>query len=194
MLSIISIGFRALQMLFAIVVVGLSATFMKDQHVGSAPVTTRYSVFVGAFGMIVGAFGAVALWVDRIPSIAPMVTDGLAALFFLAGGIAWAVGMKGQSCSLSSLQKLYDNSLLNQGCDSQKSSSDNGPYCYVAGNQKEDPWPLVNLWPSPMKGICQKAFANESFQFLGFATFVVLAGLGFLMMKRKGGSRSKFVA
>ncbi|PSR77218.1 membrane-associating domain-domain-containing protein [Coniella lustricola] len=194
MLSIVSIIFRALQMLFAIVVVGLSATFMKDQHVGSVPVTTRYSVFVGAFGMIIGSLGLVALWLDGIPSIIPMAADAIAALLFLAGGIAWAVGMKGQSCTEASLKKLYDNALLNQGCNSNLSPNNYGPYCYIAGDQSEEGWPLTNLWPSPMKGVCQKAFSNESFLFLGFGAAVILVGLGFLMMKRKGNSRSKFVA
>lgn len=141
--------------------------------------------------MIVGAVGLVALWIEKIPSLVPIVADGLAALVFVAGGIAWAVGMKGQTCTLSSLQKLYDNPLLNQGCQPEDSKGER--YCYVAGKQTEDPWPLENIWPNPMKGVCQKAFANEAFQFLGFAGAVILIILGFLAMRNRG-SKSKFVA
>lgn len=143
--------------------------------------------------MIAGAIGLLAQFIERIPALVPLAVDGLAALFFVSGGIAWAVAMKGQTCSLASLKKLYDNPLLNQGCTPKKSQSDDGPYCFVAGDQSQDPWPLTNLWPNPMKGICQKAFANETFQFLGFAAAVILVVLGFLMM-RKRGSRPSFVA
>lgn len=142
--------------------------------------------------MIVGAFGLIALWIDKIPPIAPMVTDGLAALLFLAGGIAWAVGMKGQTCSESSLKALYNNPLLNQGCSNEKPGTGQLHYCAVAGRRTEE-WPLQDLWPSPLKGICQKAFANETFQFLGFGAAVILIVLGFLMMKKRG-SRPSFVA
>ncbi|KAJ4414255.1 hypothetical protein N0V82_008037 [Gnomoniopsis sp. IMI 355080] len=167
---------------------------MKAQQYGDAPTTTRFSVFVGAFGMIVGALGLVAVFIDRIPSLVPMIADGLGALFFLAGGIAWAVAMKGQSCSATSVKQLYGNALLNQGCPpNQQTSSTEGPYCYVAGTQKEDGWPLSSLWPNPLKGICEKAFANETFQFVGFASFVILIGLGYLQARRKG-SKPTFVA
>ncbi|CAN8101266.1 unnamed protein product [Discula destructiva] len=194
MLSIISITFRAFQILFAIVVVGLSVTFMKAQEYGNSPTTTRYSVFVGAFGMLVGVLGLIAVFLDRIPSLVPMVADGLGALLSLAGGIAWAVAMKSQSCTEASLKKLYDNALLNQGCPpDQHLSSNEGPYCFVAGKQTEDPWPLTSLWPDPMKGLCQKAFANEAFQFAMCASFFILIGLGFLQSKRKG-LKSRYVA
>lgn len=143
--------------------------------------------------MIVGALGLLAQFVDKIPVLVPVAADGLAGLFFVSGGIAWAVAMKGQSCTLASLKNLYDNPLLNQGCTPKKSQSDYGPYCYVAGDQTQDGWPLTDLWPNPMKGICQKAFANETFQFLGFAAAVILVVLGFLAM-RKRGSRPSFVA
>lgn len=144
--------------------------------------------------MIVGALGLVAIFIDRIPSLVSLVADGLGALFFLAGGIAWAVAMKGQSCTEASLKKLYSNALLNQGCPpNQDLSSDEGPYCYVAGKQEKDGWPLTDLWPNPLKGLCQKAFANETFQFVGFASLVILIALGFLQAKRKG-SKSAFVA
>lgn len=139
--------------------------------------------------MIVGAFGLVALWIAKIPPIVPVATDGLAALFFLAGGVAWAVGMKDQSCGLSSLERLYLNPLLNQGCSSQQPGPGDLHYCAVAGRQTT----LLGLWPSPMKGICQKAFANEAFQFLGFGAAAVLVVLGFLMVKKRG-SKPSFVA
>lgn len=125
----------------------------------------------------------------------PLFADGLAALFFLAGGIAWAVGMKGASCTEASLKALYNNPLLNQGCEAKdgNNNSNEGPYCYVAGKQTEDPWPLTNLWPNPMKGVCEKAYSNESFQFLGFVVCIILVVFGFLAWRRQGG-KPRFIA
>lgn len=135
--------------------------------------------------MIAGAVGLVSLFLDRVPDFVPMVGDGLGALFFLASGIAWAVGMKDQTCSLSSSQKLYDNPLLNQGC--QPGGGDN-PYCYVMEGTKT----AEALWDK-LQGLCRKAFANETFMFVGFASFLVLICLGFLQFKRKS-PKSGFVA
>lgn len=134
--------------------------------------------------MIAGAIGLVAVFFDRVPSLVPMVTDGLGALFFLAGGIAWAVGMKGQTCSLSDADKLFENPLLNQGCY----PIDGGTYCYVLGadGSPDAAW-------DKLQGVCRKAFANETFLFVGFASFLVLIALSFLQSKRKG-PKSGFVA
>lgn len=125
--------------------------------------------------MLAGAVGIVCLFVDRVPTFVQMVGDGLGALFFVAGGIAWAVGMQGQSCTVSKIDKLYHNPLLNQGCRS------NG-YCLVQGQSAD----IDGIWPNPLQGLCQKAFANEGFQLAGFVAFVILVALGFLQAKRKG--------
>lgn len=153
----------------------------------------RLTVCVIRSRIIVGAFGLVSNWLQAIPPIASVAADGFSALFFLAGGIAWAVGMKGASCTESSLKSLYNNPLLNQGCEAKDgNNSDEGPYCYVAGKQTEDPWPLSSLWPSPMKDVCEKAYTNESFQFLGFAVCAILVILGFLTWRKQGG-KPRFV-
>lgn len=48
--------------------------------------------------ILVGFLSTVALRIDDIPSIVPMVADSLAALFFLAGGIAWTMVRKRERC------------------------------------------------------------------------------------------------
>lgn len=63
--------------------------------------TVDYSIFLGIWGMLISAIGTVALFVDGIPTVVPLVGDCLGALFFLAGGIAWVVriGSRQWSCS-----------------------------------------------------------------------------------------------
>ena len=60
---------------------------MKGQKIGSAPVTTKYSVFLGAYGIIITAIGLLAVFFEFIPNLIPMAFDGVGALLFLGGGI-----------------------------------------------------------------------------------------------------------
>lgn len=53
--------------------------------------TIRYSVFLGVYGIVVSATGALSLFVERIPTIISLAGDSLGVLFYLAGGIAWVV-------------------------------------------------------------------------------------------------------
>lgn len=199
------------QILFAAIVLGISLSFMKAQQVGSSPVTTRYSVFVGDLGcvlsfpapdtyiymlttparIIAGALGLAAHWITAIPRLVPLAADGAAALFALAGGVAWALGLRRASCTAASLAALYSNPLLNQGCQATGHPPDarQGPYCYVAGDQPQALWPLANLWPRPLKGACQKAYANVSFQFLGGVVGLGLVVLGFVAWRKQGARR-----
>lgn len=167
-------------------VVGLSSVLLKGQVYGDTPVTTRYSVFTGAFAMIIAAIGLASLFVHAIPAIIPMAIDGLGAVLLAAGGIAWAVGLKGFQCRLEDADKMYGNGLLNEGCV----SADNGQYCGVFGGQS-DPQVMFNN----LNANCKKAFADEIIQFILFAVSAILLLLGFLIMRQGGSSRSgRFVA
>lgn len=121
----------------------------------------------------------------------PLAADGTAALFALAGGVAWALGLRRASCTAASLAALYSNPLLNQGCQAtgHPPGARQGPYCYVAGDQPQALWPLASLWPRPLKGVCQKAYANEAFQFLGGVAGLGLVVLGFVAWRKQGARR-----
>jgi hypothetical protein len=60
---------------------------MKGQYFGEAPVTTKYSVFTGALGMLVAIFGLASLWVEAIPELVVIGADAVAGLLLLGGGI-----------------------------------------------------------------------------------------------------------
>ena len=81
---------RFFQILFAVVVLGLSVTMAKWQVFGDAPATTVYGAFSGGFALLVGLIGAVAIFLDAIPAIIVAGADGLAAVLTLAAGIVSA--------------------------------------------------------------------------------------------------------
>lgn len=54
-------------------------------------VTLHYSIFLGIYGILTAAAGIVALYLEKIPLIAPLVADTFGALFYLSGGVAWLV-------------------------------------------------------------------------------------------------------
>lgn len=84
---IVTLVIRFSQIVFGAIALGLSITAIKWQWTGTAPATTSYSAFAGAFGMLTAVIGTVAVFLDAIPGIIMAMVDGLASLIFLAGGI-----------------------------------------------------------------------------------------------------------
>ncbi|KAK3687223.1 marvel domain-containing protein [Podospora appendiculata] len=180
MLSTIAFGLRGLQFVFAIVILGLAVTLFKQQVYGSAPTTTTYSIFTGAFGIIVAVAGVAGLLVDAIPSIVNLVLDGVLGILFLGGGIAWAVGLKGINCKsqeTQNAQSMLFNGLLNQG----STDAGHGNY-YGVADGATTPEEIFDRLTSN----CQKAMADEVVQFISFGLAIGLVVVTFLN-RRKGG-------
>ncbi|KAK3319219.1 marvel domain-containing protein [Apodospora peruviana] len=181
MISAITLGLRALQLLFSVVILGLAVTLIKGQVIDDAPVTTKYASFTGGFGIIVCALGVASLWVSAIPDLVVLGIDALAGIFFAAGGIAWAIGLRGIQCTNEEqFDKLLDNGLLNQG-----SVTVNGGTAY--GVYKDDTSGEA-AWKK-LSSNCQKGLADEVFQFLTFGLAVGLLALGYVRMKNGGGTK-----
>lgn len=178
------------------VIVALSAIMVKNQVYGGAPTTLRYSVFTGAIAMIIAAIGIICLFIHKIPPFIPMVIDAVGALLLVAGGIAWAVGLKGVKCDTAYADAQFNNPLLNEGCITDKSGH---TYCGVnARNADEtDSVKYVQKVFDLLNGRCKTGMADEIIQFVAFAVCVILVVLGYFIM-RKGGlgssSRGRFVA
>lgn len=81
---------RGLQLIMAVIVLGLSITAAKWQGAGSVPATTAFAAFVGAFGVLVAIIGFVAARIDSIPNLIMAGLDGLTSVLMLAGGIVSA--------------------------------------------------------------------------------------------------------
>ncbi|EAQ87147.1 predicted protein [Chaetomium globosum CBS 148.51] len=181
MLKPITLGLRGLYFVMALTILALAAAMIANQVYDTPPVTTRYSTFTGGFGMIVAGVGVLCTFVSFVPELVPLVLDGLAALFFLGGGIAWAYGLKDTS-NCSNYETMLYSPLLNQG--SIKFGDKTG-YGVAAG---EDATPESIM--SALKGNCQRAQADEILQFLCFGLGTALVGLGFLQRRRGGGMHS----
>lgn len=149
---------------------------------GFVPVTQIPVADFRGLSVLTGIFGLAALFLDSISTLLPTAGDALAGTFLIAGGISWAVAMKGAACVEQDVRRLYLNPLLNQGC-SPGQEVEGMPICGVLEGAGASPeaW-----WSGTVRPICQRAYANETFLFLGFAVSLVLIGLDFLMGKRKG--------
>jgi hypothetical protein len=78
---------RALQLIFAIVVLALSVRAAKWQVYGSVPATTAFADFTGGFAVLVSLVGIASIWISAIPALIMSMVDGLASVLLLAGGI-----------------------------------------------------------------------------------------------------------
>ncbi|KAJ5198527.1 uncharacterized protein N7498_007644 [Penicillium cinerascens] len=148
-MKIITAIARAAQLLFSIVVLGLSVTLAKGQGFGSAPAQTGYAAFTGAFGIIAALLGSVALFVDKSDGVITWLVDGVASLALLAGGIVFAVTLKGVHCGDE--WTTFNNVLLNGGCWSDN-QGDKG--CWWGKDE--------------LHSRCVSAEADTAFMFLGF--------------------------
>ncbi|KAF2500994.1 hypothetical protein BU16DRAFT_612980 [Lophium mytilinum] len=176
---IIAIILRVVQLIFAAVVLGLSVALIKNQYIGSAPATINYNAFCGGFGLLAAFLGIAAIWVEALGGLVMAAIDGLASLFFLAGGLAVVITLHGISCtsnSESNLEKMFSNALLNKGCA-----------------HFEDVGWLCGADFAAASGRCKKNEADAAFEFMSFALCAGCAVLSFLAMRRGSGTKGALV-
>lgn len=162
-------------------IVGISAVLHKQQVFGSAPTTISYSIFTGVFGMVVALVNIVPLFITRIPELIPMAIDAIAALLLLAGGIAWAVGLKGVKCAPEYYNKLHDNHLINEGCD----KTFNGCGVDARHIDEKDDTKFAQAVFNTMKSRCNSGRADEIIQFVAFAVAFLLVIWGFFLWRKQ---------
>ncbi|KAK2761908.1 hypothetical protein CKAH01_05138 [Colletotrichum kahawae] len=171
------------QAIMAIVVLALSIELTKDirgliddgRPVAAVPTTTKYSVFCGGFGLAVAVFGAAAAFFDFIPALVVMAADAVSGVLLLAGGIAFAIGLRGINCDEGDIKRLYENDIINRG----KTEGVNGDWAST-GTAGE------------VLGNCKKAFADQAMQFVTCGFALATIALVFLVWKknRSGGGRA----
>jgi len=161
---------RFVQVVFAAVVLGLSAVVVKNQIVGSNP-AINYATFTGAFGMIAAIVGCPAFFIEPLTGLVMSAVDALASLFFLAGGIAIAVKLRGIDCSSKNVEnwaKMSLNDMLNGGCLKIKGQK----RCAYEGDLGE------------LSSRCKEVRADSVFQFFSFLVCIACAVLALYAMKR----------
>ncbi|KAG8167272.1 hypothetical protein KVR01_002961 [Diaporthe batatas] len=114
MLSAITVGLRALQLILAAALLGVSISLLAHEACqtesdsfrfctptpsSNAKSTVNYGIFLGVYGIVISAIGALFLFVERIPTAIPLAGDGLGTLFYLAGGAAWVAAFGKIRCN-----------------------------------------------------------------------------------------------
>ncbi|EHL01661.1 hypothetical protein M7I_2295 [Glarea lozoyensis 74030] len=111
---IVTLAARAFQALFSIVVLGLSIALLKGwgpfysseefHKNGSPPAIHGYGAFCGGAALLVSIVGIVSCFFEALQGIVVLALDGIACLFVVAGGIAFAVKSGVGSCDVSNLE------------------------------------------------------------------------------------------
>ncbi|RAK98506.1 MARVEL domain-containing protein [Aspergillus ibericus CBS 121593] len=157
---------RAFQLVFSVVVLGISISLAKGQHINSVPGATGYAAFTGGLGTLASLIGAAAIFIESFQTFLSWAIDGLASLAFVTGGIIYAVYLRNTNCS--NQLTSCTNSIINGGSfrDGKKT------ICWYSGGK--------------LNSRCTSAKADMVFMFLGFAVCAAVCGMVFLR-RRKGG-------
>ncbi|KAJ5652748.1 hypothetical protein N7507_010174 [Penicillium longicatenatum] len=164
---------RGFQLIFSVIVLGLSITLARQQYYGSVPSQTGYAAFAGALGVLVSIVGVVALFVDSLSGVIIWVLDGVAGVALLAAGIVYAVTLKGADCSSPDNGTTWDNPLISGGCTGKGDDK----LCHDGSWGSSDKW-------STIKSRCKRAEADCAFMFLAFIASVAVLIASFLSRNR----------
>ncbi|QIX01877.1 hypothetical protein AMS68_007394 [Peltaster fructicola] len=180
---------RGLQLLFSVIVLALSITAVKWQVYGSAPASSGYNSFAGAWATLFSLIGFVAVFVSSVPGLIVAALDGLTFLILLAGGIAYAVQLRGITCSNPSA--ILDNAdrytLVNGGSTPFVDSNGNSFTLYGVPSLSDG---SPNL--DAVKSRCNTVVADDVFIFFAAITALAAAALVFVA-HRRGGTRHSAV-
>ncbi|CEJ55968.1 hypothetical protein PMG11_02195 [Penicillium brasilianum] len=161
-MQILSSITRFLQILFSVVVLGLSISLAKHQKYGKVPTQTSYAAFTGALGIIASVIGIVSLFVDRLRGVFTWVLDGVTCIALLAAGVAFSVALKGVDCNNTSTDgPTWDNPIISGGC-------------YKDGDTK---WCADKY---KVHSRCVTAEADAAFMFLAFLACIGVLVVSFL--------------
>ncbi|OQO03788.1 hypothetical protein B0A48_10428 [Cryoendolithus antarcticus] len=184
---------RAVQGLFAAVVLGLSIVAIRWQVYGKAPAQSGFASFAGAFGCLAAAIGIAGIWITALSTLILAIIDGVAGVCLLIAGITYVVALRGLDCGEAAhilddkqwkwLPAAINHPLLTGGSGPK---SDDG---YAMG--------LSSYGEDKINGVftdrCHKAKANMVFMFLAFASCVAAAVLIWVHRRRNGGRMSSRV-
>ncbi|KAF2007415.1 hypothetical protein P154DRAFT_614779 [Amniculicola lignicola CBS 123094] len=170
--TLIGFGIRGAQILFAIIILGLSSTLIKghdhvkgldidiDKYVSNLPITLGFAAFVGAATLVGALVGVAAHFFDRINERIMQGIDGFVLGVNLAGGLLIALKLKNANCAKSDLayrqNKLAKIDILRGGCDGD------GECLYDTSLP----------WSGKLNERCKMSQADSAFMFL---TVIILA-------------------
>jgi hypothetical protein len=89
---IVNFALRGAQILFAVVVLGLSVDLIRGQKGdGSLPGTLGYAAFVGGVSLLGAFIGLASTWIDFLQGVIGATIDSFLIGINLAGGIVSAI-------------------------------------------------------------------------------------------------------
>jgi hypothetical protein len=163
-------------------VLGLSITLAKGQLVGHVPTTTSYASFLGALGMVAGAFGIIAVFVHIFDGIILLAFEGLVTLLFIAGGVTMAVMIKGGKCN--DFIFTATNKIINCGGTMEMIDGDHwwfgicGLEYYNKGEIAPPGW--IDKSSKILRQRCEEATADYGLMFAIVLLSAVALGLGYV--------------
>jgi len=182
---IVTLALRSFQIIFSIIVLGLSISLLRgqlkdgsyqedngniDQISNGTPPQTGYAAFCGGWGILIALVGFGGIFVESLQGIILAGLDALTAVITLAGGIAFAVNLKGGSCSDDNF--TTSNSIIRGA----------GTFSFDGVTL-----PAFNEF-ADLSSRCHMAQAVMVFLFLAFLAFVGSAATGLMGKGRRGGS------
>ncbi|TVY44469.1 hypothetical protein LOCC1_G003404 [Lachnellula occidentalis] len=183
---IVTLAVRALQLVFAIIVLALSIVLIKDfgpvyegYKEGNVPSLIDYGAFCGGASIIIAIVGVVAAFFEALQGITILALDALASFFLLAGGLAFAIKLKVGNCS--DIVYLGDHSTL--------FSPDTNKNFGVNPNKDLKKYEKAAL--ADLTYRCQLLQADTAFVWFLFACFLGTTALSFTM--RSKGSKGTMV-
>ncbi|KAF2747522.1 hypothetical protein M011DRAFT_423197, partial [Sporormia fimetaria CBS 119925] len=167
---------RGTQILFAIVIIGLSVDLIRGHKVGSLPNSLGFSAFVGGLSILAGILGLAATWIDGLNSLVGVGIDAIVALVNIAGGILLATKVGGANCGQKTDDNWYKLSridILNGGCDKNLKDEEVCWYWHDSG---------ANF--AKMNTRCHQSKADFVFMFLVAAALIASALITYLRVRR----------
>ncbi|KAH4608101.1 hypothetical protein HBH82_085900 [Parastagonospora nodorum] len=191
---------RGLQMLFGIVILGLSITLIKSQRKaweGSAldiiapapPTILPLAAAIGAISLAAAVFSLVIAWTNILREYIEMLVDVVVIMLNMVGGVIIAIKLQGMNCGDTSFKTRLGNGyypfkgslggidILNGGC-----YEDDVPYgdervASCAFTSSNENVPQLNVR-------CKQSQTDSIFMFLTVAICFATMLLTFLRMKK----------
>jgi hypothetical protein len=91
-IQVVSLALRGFQVLFAVIVIGVTADLIKGQVFGSAPASFGFTTFAGSVALIGAAVGIAANWIESLNGAITWGVDTFTAIVNLAAGVVSLVG------------------------------------------------------------------------------------------------------
>ncbi|KAH6620059.1 marvel domain-containing protein [Boeremia exigua] len=152
---VITFAVRGTQVLFAMVVFGLSTTLIKGHHYGKIPSTLSFVAFVGAVSIIAALLGVASHWMHVLQGRVGVIIDAVVAVLNAAGGTLLAI----------KLGTLYVNPIICGGAGVD--------VCYWA------------FYMQKLLSRCKMSKADSVFLFLTAMVVGGAAALGYIRSKKE---------